>query len=408
MRTRNVALTVLMLILAAVLMTEPASAQLGGLKKKAQDKAKQEADKKAKEAVEGKESTPAEESKSEETKSTAGEESASGEAAEAEKPGEGVWVNYDFVPGSRVIFFEDFSKDVVGNFPQRFEFDKGNMEVAEWKGQRWLRASSDSRFQIPLPEVLPDKFTIEFDIYAPYNWNETNVCGGARDDWSNEELTRAQTCFCVNPWDRYSGLFLNDSKGYLASMELPEGTFDKVAHCRILADGKYMKAYVNETRVANVPKTAFLRTKTLWFDMYARPDKTPMYTNFRIAVSDKTIYDALATDGRVATHGIFFDSGSDKIRPESTPTLKEIGKMMADHPELKLMIEGHTDNVGDDAANQTLSEKRAASVRTYLVDNFSVDAARLESKGFGESKPVSGNDTAEGRQNNRRVELVKI
>ena len=118
--------------------------------------------------------------------------------------------------------------------------------------------------------------------------------------------------------------------------------------------------------------------------------------------------DALAADGRVATHGILFDSGSDKIRPESTPTLKEIGKMLSDHPELRIMIEGHTDNVGDDASNLSLSERRAASVSAYLTSNFGVDAARLESKGFGETKPVAGNDTAEGRQNNRRVELVKL
>lgn len=408
MTLRRIISMALLFTLIACIGWEPANAQLGSLKKKAQDKAKQEAEKKVEEAVEGKEEEPAQTEQADDAQSGSEAAETSGEDAEAEEPGAGVWVNYDFVPGNRVIFFEDFSKDVVGNFPQRLEFIEGNMEVAEWKGQRWLRASSDSRFQIPLPEVLPAKFTLEFDMYAPYSWNETNVTGSARDDWDNAEVTRAQTGFCVNPWDQTAGLFLNESKGYMASLRLTSEVFDKVVHCRILADGKYMKAYINETRVANVPKTAFTRTNALWFDAYAQTEKPSMYTNFRIAVSDKTIYDALAADGRVATHGILFDSGSDKIRPESTPTLKEIGTMLVDHPELKLLIEGHTDNVGDDASNQTLSENRAASVKSYLVANHKIDAARLESKGFGETKPVSGNDTAEGRQNNRRVELVKL
>jgi OmpA-OmpF porin, OOP family len=95
------------------------------------------------------------------------------------------------------------------------------------------------------------------------------------------------------------------------------------------------------------------------------------------------------------------------LRPESTPTLKEIADMLAAPPDLKLTIEGHTDNVGAAAANQTLSEKRAAAVKAYLVGTAHVDASRLASKGFGATKPVGPNTTAEGRQNNRRVELVK-
>ncbi|MEJ2238348.1 MAG: OmpA family protein [Gemmatimonadales bacterium] len=113
-------------------------------------------------------------------------------------------------------------------------------------------------------------------------------------------------------------------------------------------------------------------------------------------------------DGRVATQGILFGSGSDRIRPESTPTLKEIGTMLEEHPELRLSIEGHTDSDGDDAFNQDLSERRAAAVKAYLVEQFAIDDARLETAGFGESNPVAGNDTAEGKQQNRRVELVQL
>src|SRR3954454_14087614 len=75
------------------------------------------------------------------------------------------WANYDFVPGQRTLFFTDFTEDQVGNFPQRLEFKKGQLEIVEFEGgQRALKASSDGVFSIPLPEVLPEKFTLEFDV----------------------------------------------------------------------------------------------------------------------------------------------------------------------------------------------------------------------------------------------------
>ena len=109
----------------------------------------------------------------------------------------------------------------------------------------------------------------------------------------------------------------------------------------------------------------------------------------------------------MATQGILFATGSDVIRPESTPTLKEIAAMLSEHPDLKLTIEGHTDNVGADAANLALSEKRAAAVKATLVSQFGVSGDRLTTKGLGATKPSAPNTTAEGRQTNRRVELVK-
>jgi outer membrane protein OmpA-like peptidoglycan-associated protein len=110
----------------------------------------------------------------------------------------------------------------------------------------------------------------------------------------------------------------------------------------------------------------------------------------------------------VATQGIYFDTGSDRLRPESSATLKEIGTMLKEHAGLKLAIEGHTDNVGSAEGNQTLSEKRAVAVRQFLIDNYQIDATRLTAKGLGQTKPVAPNDTPEGRQNNRRVELAKL
>src|SRR5205807_7118793 len=123
-------------------------------------------------------------------------------------------------------------------------------------------------------------------------------------------------------------------------------------------------------------------------------DASPGYiSNIRIAASDKSLFDALNASGRVSTHGILFNTNSDAIRPESAPTLQEIGDMLKQHADLKLTIEGHTDNVGSAAANQTLSEKRAAAVRQYLITNAQIDGSRLASKGLGATKPAASNDT---------------
>ena len=176
---------------------------------------------------------------------------------------------------------------------------------------------------------------------------------------------------------------------------------------RIMVDGKYAKVYVDDRRVLNVPNADLEKTNKILFNTDGEADNPSLFGNFRLAAGGKKLYDALSETGRVATQGIYFDTGSDRIRPESSPTLKEIAAMMKEHGDLALLIEGHTDNVGNAESNQTLSEKRAAAVKATLVADYGVDAARLETAGLGSTKPSGSNDTPEGRQTNRRVELVK-
>lgn len=111
--------------------------------------------------------------------------------------------------------------------------------------------------------------------------------------------------------------------------------------------------------------------------------------------------------GRTRIYGINFDVDSDVIRDESKPTLDKIVAVMKAQPEWKLTVEGHTDNTGGEAHNQTLSQRRAESVKQYLV-NAGVAGERLQAQGFGASKPVGPNETAIGRAQNRRVELAKM
>ncbi len=316
-----------------------------------------------------------------------------GTAAEL-KPGQGAWANYDFKPGERVVYSDDFTSDEVGDFPKRMEFKSGAAEIVEWNGSRWLRATSPSKFYLTLPEALPERFTLEFD----YN----NQYGEVWISFTEDENTRVE-------FGGDGTAELNNHKaGINASGRYDtDQNRDKIRRARIMGDGKYLKVYFDDKRILNVPNADVGRSKKILFNTDAAADRPAMFANFRVAAGGKKLYDALSEKGRVTTQGIFFDTGSDRIRPESTPTLKEIGTMLKDHPELKLVIEGHTDNVGKPDANQALSEKRANAVRQYLVDTYQIEGARLQAKGLGQTKPVGSNETPEGRQNNRRVELVK-
>ena len=111
--------------------------------------------------------------------------------------------------------------------------------------------------------------------------------------------------------------------------------------------------------------------------------------------------------GHVAVYGINFDTGEAAILPESETVLNSILDLLKNNPDLKLSVEGHTDNQGAKAQNQALSEKRARAVVGWLVAH-GIDDGRLQAKGFGDSKPVGDNSTDEGKAKNRRVELVKI
>ncbi|MBV9489754.1 MAG: OmpA family protein, partial [Verrucomicrobia bacterium] len=108
-----------------------------------------------------------------------------------------------------------------------------------------------------------------------------------------------------------------------------------------------------------------------------------------------------------ALYGIYFDTNRTDIKPESRPTLEQIADLLKRQPDLKLLVVGHTDNVGDFESNRDLSQRRAASVVNALVTGFGIAPDRLVPFGVSYASPVASNGTAEGRSQNRRVELVR-
>ena len=321
-----------------------------------------------------------------------------------------IWENYDFVPGSKVLFYTDFSEDRVGNFARGLKYVSGPAEVVERDGIQVLRATGPVQFLVPVGRVLPQRFTLEIDAIAPSAGALTRAVsfeGGPR--WLANEQSATVS------WNPRAGFYEGSGKNISSSVsEIPETMRDEmignVVHLRVLMDSAYFKMYANERRLYNVPELAFKRDSVIRIALEgAEAEGMAVYlTSIRVAESDTDVlYDALANKGRWATQGILFETGKAELRPESRPVLKDIAATMKKYGDLKILIEGHTDNVGSAASNLTLSDQRAAAVKAALVADFGVEGARLTTRGFGDTKPSAPNATQAGRAQNRRVEIVK-
>ncbi len=131
------------------------------------------------------------------------------------------------------------------------------------------------------------------------------------------------------------------------------------------------------------------------------------FRSVRFAESAPDFSQTILSSGRYVSHGILFDTNSDRLKPESAAPIQAVARALTTNPALKLLIEGHTDSAGNAAANLDLSKRRAEAVKSILVSQFAVDASRLTTNGLGATKPIDTNDTPQGRSQNRRVEFVK-
>jgi outer membrane protein OmpA-like peptidoglycan-associated protein len=332
------------------------------------------------------------------TAPTAADASAKADTTPAGKFSDGIALNFDFTPGDKVIFFEEFATDKVGDLPERLDITSGNFSIASHKGRKALVNSEGGNFTVKLPQLLPDRFTVEMEYRLTTGSNPIKV-------YMDPKQKIALGC-----WQSKTTLYatLDDDSAKEAGEMVPGGESQDVAICRYMVDKGYAKAYWGGTRTAQLNGLPTARADKIVFEIPGTGTDDPFILyNLRVAAGGKKLWDAISAAGRATVNGILFDTGSDHIRVESTPVLKDIASMLRDHAELKLLVEGHTDNVGGAAANLTLSDKRAVAVKAWLVEKEQIAAARLTTKGLGDTKPAAPNTSAEGRQNNRRVELVK-
>jgi OmpA-OmpF porin, OOP family len=406
--------TIIVLSLAVSSAWSPSEAQFGRLKDKLKKKAEEKVDKKTDEAIDkavdgagNKDAKPAE------PPAEGAEAPAEGNAPAAPGPKGGtataedmsMVTKFDFIPGDKVIFYDDLANEEMGEFPSRWKLDKGVFEIVKKGDRNWILCSDGGSIRPKIAAApLPPKYTFEVDILE----KKTEAWG---DVYTIEWLDANDSVIGEFSIALRTGTRVKMSGKEYANKDIPDVPLGNVRTMRVMATKTTMKCYIDHERVANVPAVDGFQPVAIRVKVEpgnANAENPELFGTVRYAEGGKTLKEQLDEAGRIVTHGILFDSGSAKIKSESYKTLADIGGLLTGSPELRLSIEGHTDSDGADAANLDLSQKRADAVRTYLVDAYKIDAARLETKGWGEGKPMDTNNTAEGKAINRRVELVKL
>ena len=330
---------------------------------------------------------------------------------------------YDFIPGEKVIFYDDFSQDAVGDFPALWNTN-GSAEVVTTNlfPGNWMKYVMDQCVWTDELLKLPENYTIEFDV-IPIGGLE----GPGMSGW-HMKLMQAKN---AKAWDggsapgqggfefkvEYFGrpsyhtwLYGTECEqlklsGYVDGDQYKEKINQKY-HISIWVQKSRIRLYQDQNKIVDLPKafpTGCIKPDRLRFEYGAA-----MISNVRIAVGAPDMRNKLMTEGKLITYGIYFDVNKDVVKPESYGTLKEIAAILNEVPDVKVKIVGHTDADGADAANLDLSKRRAASVKNELVKSFGVNGDRLVTDGAGEGQPVAANDTPANKALNRRVELIKL
>ncbi len=331
---------------------------------------------------------------------------------------------YDFIPGEKVIFFEDFSQDAVGDFPALWNTN-GSAEVVTtnlYPGN-WMKFVMSQCVWTDQLLNLPENYTVEFDVIpigglegdgmSGYDfrlmqalnakaWDSGSTPGNGGFHYSMEYFGRPG-------YDTWFGYKMEEcNKAKISGYNNDENAKQKINtkyHIAIWVQKTRVRLYQNEVKVFDLPRAfpaGCVKPDRLRFESGAA-----MISNIRIAVGAPDMRNKLMTEGKLVTYGIYFDVNKDVVKPESYGTLKEIANILNEVPDVKVKIVGHTDSDGADAANLDLSKRRAASVKNELVKNFNVNGDRLVTDGMGETQPVAPNDSPANKALNRRVEFIK-
>jgi outer membrane protein OmpA-like peptidoglycan-associated protein len=185
---------------------------------------------------------------------------------------------------------------------------------------------------------------------------------------------------------------------------------EKVNHVIVWVQNRRVRIYHKTAKVLDMPTNIYDGTKLsrLCFRLIRGASCGSYISNIRITDASPDMRSKLITEGKLVTYGIYFDVNKDVVKPESYGTIKGIAEVLKENPTVNVKIVGHTDSDGDDKSNLDLSKRRAASVKDALVNNFSVDAARIETDGKGEGESIAPNDSGVNKALNRRVEILKL
>jgi len=321
---------------------------------------------------------------------------------------------FDFIPGSDVLFYEDFSQTAVGDFPASWNTN-GSCEVMTTNllTGKWLKLTSDRTcIWNDVPLVLPENYTIEFDIVPQKTASgATSYYFGIISSEKPNEFDPGSApgkagMFIQFSYATYISCHYSDGRDQLSGMkENMTQKADQKYHISVWVQKTRIRVYQDQVKIFDLPKGIDAGVK---YNKIRFEDGEPLISNIRIAVGAPDMRSKLITEGKLISYGIYFDSGKDIVKGESYGSLKEIAAVLTENPTVNIKIVGFTDSDGDDATNLELSKKRAIAVKAALNKEFGIDNSRMETDGKGETEPVSPNTTAEGKAKNRRVEFIKL
>lgn len=387
-------------------------------------------DKGAKDATQGKGGKEKKDGADEQSGSdgASGESGSAAEGAASKAPRSlKAYSKYDFVPGEQVVGVEDFSQDAIGDFPAKWNTNSGG-EVVTLEGQsgHWLKIGGEGFYYPEFLGAIPENATIEFDVATSEEYSY--YCGfidaffvdaAAESNFLRpSEVNRVLVSMHPQAAGGGTGSTRIEVRGpdgaeiisnERGQSQLVHRGIAPIAHVAIWRQKNRLRMYLNEEKVWDIPR-AFQNGADYRFVLKGGScgESIAYMGNLRVAAGAPDTRNKLISEGRLVTRGILFASGSDKVRPESYGTLKEIATALTENPSVRVRIIGHTDSDGDDAANMDLSKRRAAAVKDVLSNEFGIAQARMESDGKGESQPAGPNDSQQGKANNRRVEFVKL
>ena len=317
-------------------------------------------------------------------------------------------VKSDFVPGDKLIFYDDFTDMRGDEPPPHWKVRGGTAELRTAGEVRQLTLSTHGMRVSPNIRKLPKNFTLEADYaFGPHSGNGNGVI------WSFRRDPDGSPTLIVDLLVQEGGTRLTAQAGPIDQTEGIGNTSVAVDQQQPMTFALWVqegriRIYVNGKRAVDANQIALGDIN--YVDMDAGVDQEAGgYVGIRRARIAETAPDFSKTimSGRYVTHGILFDTDSDRIKPDSAATLRMIASGLQASPGGNFLIEGHTDSTGDAAHNMDLSKRRAEAVKSVLVSQFGIDGARLTTAGLGSTKPVASNDTPQGRAENRRVEFVR-
>ncbi len=338
---------------------------------------------------------------------------------EAEPTSLKAFSKYDFVPGDKIIFYEDFSQDAVGDFPALWTTDvSGEINTLNIAPGNWFNLNSTEGTYWFMNDIdFPKNFILEFDIVpkagAPRYAADLVLFGEAQHSEMNKEgdpgtcglhVLIAKSDWATKGYKKgVQEKLTGESSNFLVEAE-------KVNHVILWVQGRRVRIYNKGGKVIDVPTNIYEGSKfsRMCFKLYRGASSGAYLSNIKITTAAPDTRNKLLQEGKLITYGIYFDVNKDVVKPESYGTLKDIAAVLNEVPDAKVKIVGHTDADGQDAANLDLSKRRAASVKNELTKTFGVNADRLETDGSGESQPVAPNDNPVNKALNRRVEFIKL